>query len=50
MEDVLTSNVFSFLKYSHRPTYLRQFLRRAGIELSAPELCRVSFSSFLGNP
>ena len=43
-EDVLTSNVFSFLKYSHRPTYLRQFLRLAGLEIPAAELCRISFA------
>ena len=43
-EDVLTSNVFSFLKYSHRHTYLRQFLLLAGLETSPAELYRVSFA------
>ena len=42
-EDVLTSNVFSFLKYSHRPTYLRKFLRLAGLNIKASELHRVKF-------
>jgi hypothetical protein len=42
-EDVLTSNVFSFLKYSHRQTYLRQFLRLAGIAITSSELGRVTF-------
>jgi hypothetical protein len=42
-EDVLTSNVFSFLKYSHRPTYLRQFLRLAGLNIKTSELHRVKF-------
>jgi hypothetical protein len=42
-EDVLTSNVFSFLKYSHRQTYLRQFLRLAGLEIRERELGRVKF-------
>lgn len=42
-EDVLTSNVFSFLKYSHRPTYLRQFLRLAGLNIKASELHRITF-------
>jgi hypothetical protein len=41
---VLTSNVFSFLKYSHRPTYLREFFHRAGLEIPASELCRGSFA------
>jgi hypothetical protein len=42
-EDVLTSNVFSFLKYSHRQTYLRQFLRVAGLHVKTSELHRVKF-------
>ncbi|MEI6196542.1 MAG: hypothetical protein WCS42_19650 [Verrucomicrobiota bacterium] len=42
-EDVLTSNVFSFLKYSHRPTYLRQFLRLASLNVKTSELHRVKF-------
>jgi hypothetical protein len=42
-EDVLTSNVFSFLKYSHRQTYLRQFLRLAGLNIKTSELHRVKF-------
>lgn len=42
-EDVLTSNVFSFLKYSHRPTYLRQFLRLAGLDIKTSELHRIRF-------
>ena len=42
-EDVLTSNVFSFLKYSHRPTYLRKFLRLAGLNIKTSELHRVKF-------
>jgi hypothetical protein len=42
-EDVLTSNVFSFLKYSDRPTYLRQFLRLAGLNIKTSELHRVKF-------
>ena len=42
-EDVLTSNVFSFLKYSHRQTYLHQFLRLAGLNIKTSELHRVKF-------
>jgi hypothetical protein len=42
-EDVLTSNVFSFLKYSHRQTYLRQFLRLAGLNIKNSELHRIKF-------
>lgn len=42
-EDVLTSNVFSFLKYSHRPAYLRRFLHLIGIQIGHKELCRVKF-------
>ncbi|MEI6078351.1 MAG: hypothetical protein WCS94_22420 [Verrucomicrobiota bacterium] len=42
-EDVLTSNVFSFLKYSHRQTYLRNFLRLVGLNTPNSELHRVKF-------
>ncbi len=42
-EDVLTSNVFSFLKYSHRQTYLRQFLHLAGLSVKTSELRRIKF-------
>lgn len=42
-EDVLTSNVFSFLKYSHRQTYLHRFLRLAGLNIKTSELHRVKF-------
>ena len=42
-EDFLTSKVFSSLKYSHRPTYLRQFLRLAGLNIKTSELQRITF-------
>jgi hypothetical protein len=36
-EDILTSNVFSFLDYADRVVYLRAYLRRIGIEVSDKE-------------
>ena len=44
LEDVLTSNVFSFLKYSNREVYLAQFLKRIlGNKFSIEDIEDVSF-------
>jgi hypothetical protein len=43
-EDLLTSNVFSFLKYADRSAYLGNFLRRvAKFDISDTELPGVAF-------
>ena len=33
MEDILTSNVFSFLKYSNRSIFLKKFLEKLGLNM-----------------
>ncbi|MDD4402277.1 MAG: hypothetical protein PHI24_10470 [Desulfitobacteriaceae bacterium] len=42
-EDILTSNVFSFLKYADRRVYLKSFLSQLGITLSNEELEEAEF-------
>nr|MDA8226876.1 hypothetical protein [Desulfitobacterium hafniense] len=42
-EDILTSNVFSFLKYANRRVYLKSFLSRLGITLSNEDLEEADF-------
>ena len=42
-EDVLTSNVFSFFKYSNRSVFLKRFLMTLGIKCSNMELARAEF-------
>jgi hypothetical protein len=42
-EDILTSNVFSFLKYAKRSVYLKRFLSLIGVELTDEELQEVEF-------
>ena len=37
MEDLLTSNIFSFFKYSDRNIFLKEYLKIIGIELSSRE-------------
>lgn len=37
MEDVLTSNVFSFFKYSNRDIFLRKYLNELGFNVSNRE-------------
>ncbi len=43
MEDILTSNVFSFFKYADRQTFLRQFLKLFGFTVSDKELAEAEF-------
>ena len=43
MEDVLTSNVFSFFKYSRRKTFLRGYLRSLGFDVSQEEAEEAEF-------
>lgn len=35
MEDILTSNVFSFFKYSSRNIFLKSYLDSLGVDVSA---------------
>jgi len=42
-EDILTSNMFSFLKYATRTVFLKAFLDRLGIEVSDADLRRAHF-------
>ncbi len=42
-EDILTSNVFGFLKYADRKTYLKQFLQRVELKLGNEDLSQVEF-------
>ena len=37
MEDVLTSNVFSFFKYSNRDIFLKNYLNKLGFNISNQE-------------
>jgi len=43
-EDLLTSNVFSFLKYADREIFLREFLERLGLRVSSSELEHADFT------
>jgi len=43
MEDILTSNVFSFLKYANREIFLRGYLERLGFDISGEESKNASF-------
>jgi hypothetical protein len=43
MEDILTSNVFSFLKYSNRNVFLKLFLNQLGLSLGNNELNSAEF-------
>lgn len=43
MEDILTSNVFSFLKYSNRNIFLKLFLNQLGLSLDNNELKSAEF-------
>lgn len=43
MEDILTSNVFSFFKYSRRNIYLKIFLSKLGIIVTDNELNEAEF-------
>lgn len=42
-EDILTSNIFSFLKYSNRKKYLKNLLIELGIKVSEKELFNAEF-------
>lgn len=43
MEDILTSNVFSFFKYSNREVFLREYLGRLGFDVSPREAKEAEF-------
>ncbi len=43
MEDILTSNVFSFFKYSDRGVFLREYLSELGIDVSKEEANKAEF-------
>ena len=43
MEDVLTSNVFSFFKYSNRDIFLKKYLNKLGFQVSAKEAEEAEF-------
>lgn len=43
MEDILTSNVFSFFKYSNRKIYLKELLNKLNIQTSDQELEEAEF-------
>lgn len=43
MEDILTSNVFSFFKYSKRTIYLKSFLNKLNIDANDRELNEAEF-------
>ena len=43
MEDILTSNVFSFFKYSSRDIFLKNYLNKLGIEVSDREAEEAEF-------
>lgn len=42
-EDILTSNVFSFFKYSDRTIFLYPYLRLLGLEITPEDACRAEF-------
>ncbi|QWV95283.1 hypothetical protein KP004_08960 [Geomonas oryzisoli] len=43
MEDLLTSNIFSFFKYANRHVYLKGFLKSLGMEVSNAALDKAQF-------
>lgn len=43
LEDILTSNVFSFFKYSNRALFLRRYLMMLGFDLSSEEANNAEF-------
>ncbi len=43
MEDILTSNVFSFFKYSSRDIFLKGYLNKLGFQVSAKEAEEAEF-------
>mgnify|MGYP005621754621 CR=1 FL=1 len=43
MEDILTSNVFSFFKYADRKIFLKQFLNDLGFVITDAEAETASF-------
>ncbi len=43
MEDILTSNVFSFFKYSERNVFLRGYLKMFGLDVSVQEAKNAEF-------
>lgn len=43
MEDILTSNVFSFFMYARREIFLSEFLRLLDIETEAEDLHNAEF-------
>jgi len=43
MEDILTSNVFSFFKYSNRDIFLKKYLNKLGFQVSAKEAEEAEF-------
>jgi len=43
MEDVLTSNVFSFFKYSSRDIFLRNYLNELGFKVSTKDAEKAEF-------
>jgi hypothetical protein len=42
-EDILTSNVFSFFKYSDRKVFLQQYLHQLGIDVSRQDVKSAQF-------
>jgi len=42
-EDILTSNVFSFFKYSNREIFLKEFLSRSGCHVTSEEANKAEF-------
>lgn len=43
MEDILTSNIFSFFKYTDRRIFLYRFLKARGLEISPEDATRAEF-------
>jgi len=43
MEDILTSNIFSFFKYSNRDIFLKKYLNKLGFQVSAKEAEEAEF-------
>jgi len=43
LEDILTSNVFSFFKYSDRTIFLRRYLKMLGFSVSSEEASEAEF-------
>ncbi len=42
-EDILTSNVFSFFKYSNRKIFLYQFLKNLGLQITPEDAINAEF-------